>query len=117
MSQLDTVPSTEETFPIQSIVLTVSGSDAVASSPEGDDPYNILVTFSADSGNEELLQDVLQELQQLSSQQSEQIDQLLIQNELLDEEIKQTQNSGFVNVMFLGLIAGMLLMLGLWRIK
>lgn len=117
MAQLNT--DSQESFPIQSgnFVLTISGGDAVESSPEGGDPYNLIVTLSANSGNEELLQDVLEQLQQLNSQQVEQIDQLSILNEQLSEEINQTQNVGLVNAMFLGLIVGMLLLIGLWRMK
>lgn len=100
---------------------SISSGDAV--SPEADQPYSI-VCLSADPEELELLQNILAELQlvntDLTKQEArieEQMTLITEQSSLMQEQTTQIQYGDMAACMFLGFIAGAILVLGLWRGK
>ena len=82
-----------------------TGEGAAVDSPEGNSPYTVV--FSADAPDySEALQQIHEDL--LQTNQSE---QLAVSQ---DQTIKIQENTLMISI-FLGIIAGMLIMLGLWN--
>lgn len=88
----------------------VSTGDA-AESPKVDGPYNQnAVYLAADPEQTQLMQDILTELQLVNTGMTEQLVSL-------EDQTMRIENGSVAIVMFIGFIAGALLMLGFWRGK
>lgn len=91
-----------------------TGEGAAVDSPEGNSPYTVI--FSADSPDySEALQQIHEDLLQSNQYLSEQVDTLTEQLTVSQDQIVKIQENTLVISIFLGIIAGMLVMLGLWN--
>ena len=91
-----------------------TGEGAAVDSPEGNSPY--AVVFSADSLDySEALQQVHEDLLQTNQYLSEQVDTMAEQLTVSQDQIVKIQENTLMISICLGIIAGMLIMLGLWN--
>ena len=90
-----------------------SGEGAAVNSPEGNSPYTVV--FSAESPDySDILQQIHEDLLQSNQYLSDQVDTLTEQLTVSqDQVIKIQENTLMISIGF-GIIAGMLIMLGLW---
>ena len=92
---------------------TGTGESSAVNSPDGNSPYTVV--FSADSPDySEVLQQIHEDLLQSNQYLSEQVDTLTEQLSVSQDQIVKIQENTLVISIFLGIIAGMLVMLGLW---
>lgn len=90
-----------------------TGEGAAVDSPEGNSPYTVV--FSADAPDySEVLQQIHEDLLQSNQYLSEQVDTLTEQLAVSQDQIVKIQENTLMISIFLGIIAGMLVMLGLW---
>lgn len=91
-----------------------SGEGAAVNSPEGNSPYTVV--FSADAPDySEVLQQIHQDLLQTNQYLSEQADTMAEQLTVSKDQIVKIQENTLMISICLGIIAGMLIMLGLWN--
>ena len=91
-----------------------TGEGAAVDSPEGNSPYTVV--FSADAPDySEALQQIHEDLLQTNQYLSEQADILAEQLAVSQDQIIKIQENTLMISIFLGIIAGMLIMLGLWN--
>lgn len=91
-----------------------TGEGAAVDSPEGNSPYTVV--FSADSLDysetlQQIHEDLLQTNQYLSEQADTMAEQLAVSQ---DQTVKIQENTLMISI-GIGIIAGMLIMLGLWN--
>lgn len=92
---------------------TGTGDSSAVNSPEGNSPYTVV--FSADSPDySEALQQIHEDLLQSNQYLSEQVDAMTEQLTVSQDQIIKIQENTLMISIFLGIIAGMLVMLGLW---
>ena len=96
----------------------IAGSEtdegAAVDSPEGNSPYTVVFSADAPDYSEALQQiheDLLQTNQYLSEQADTMAEQLAVSQ---DQTVKIQENTLMISIC-LGIIAGMLIMLGLWN--
>ena len=91
-----------------------TGEGAAVDSPEGNSPYTVV--FSADTPDySEALQMIHEDLLQTNQYLSEQADTLAEQLAVSQDQTVKIQENTLMISIFLGIIAGMLIMLGLWN--
>ena len=91
-----------------------TGEGAAVDSPEGNSPYTVV--FSADSPDySEALQLIHEDLLQTNQYLSEQADTLAEQLAVSQDQIVKIQEDTLMISIGIGIIAGMLIMLGLWN--
>ena len=91
-----------------------TGDGAAVDSPEGNSPYTVV--FSVDAPDySELLQQISSDLSQSKEYLSMQNDILTEQSGYLQDQIVKIQENTLMISICLGIIAGMLIMLGLWN--
>lgn len=91
-----------------------TGEGAAVDFPEGNSPYTVV--FSADAPDySEVLQQIHQDLLQTNQYLSEQADTMAEQLTVSKDQIVKIQENTLMISICLGIIAGMLIMLGLWN--
>ena len=91
-----------------------TGEGAAVDSPEGNSPYTVV--FSADAPDySEALQMIHEDLLQTNQYLSEQADTLAEQLAVSQDQTVKIQENTLMISICLGIIAGMLIMLGLWN--
>lgn len=90
-----------------------SGEGAAVNSPEGNSPYTVV--FSAESPDySDILQQIHEDLLQSNQYLSDQVDTLTEQLTVSQDQVIKIQENTLLVSVFLGILAGMLFMLGLW---
>lgn len=90
-----------------------TGEGAAVDSPEGNSPYTVV--FSADAPDySEALQMIHEDLLQTNQYLSDQVDTLTEQLTVSQDQVIKIQENTLLVSVFLGILAGMLFMLGLW---
>ena len=90
-----------------------SGEGAAVNSPEGNRPYTVV--FSAESPDySDILQQIHEDLLQSNQYLSDQVDTLTEQLTVSQDQVIKIQENTLLVSVFLGILAGMLVMLGLW---
>ena len=90
-----------------------TGEGAAVDSPEGNSPYTV---FSADAPDySEALQQIHEDLLQTNQYLSEQADTMAEQLTVSKDQIVKIQENTLMISIGIGIIAGMLIMLGLWN--
>ena len=90
-----------------------TGEGAAVDSPEGNSPYTVV--FSADAPDySDILQQIHEDLLQSNQFLSDQVDTLTEQLTVSQDQIIKIQENTLLVSVFLGILAGMLFMLGLW---
>lgn len=91
-----------------------TGDGAAVDSPEGNSPYTVV--FSADASDySEALQQIHEDLLQTNQYLSEQADTMAEQLTVSKDQIVKIQENTLMISIGIGIIAGMLIMLGLWN--
>ena len=91
-----------------------TGEGAAVDSPEGNSPYTVV--FSADAPDySEALQQIHEDLLQTNQYLSEQADTMAEQLTVSKDQIVKIQENTLMISIGIGIIAGMLIMLGLWN--
>ena len=91
-----------------------TGEGAAVDSPEGNSPYTVV--FSADAPDySEALQQIHEDLLQTNQYLSEQADTMAEQLTVSKDQIIKIQENTLMISIGIGIIAGMLIMLGLWN--
>lgn len=91
-----------------------SGEGAAVNSPEGNSPYTVV--FSAESPDySDILQQIHEDLLQSNQYLSEQADTMAEQLTVSKDQIVKIQENTLMISIGIGIIAGMLIMLGLWN--
>ena len=91
-----------------------TGEGAAVDSPEGNSPYTVV--FSADAPDySEALQQIHEDLLQTNQYLSEQVDTMAEQLTVSKDQIVKIQENTLMISIGIGIIAGMLIMLGLWN--
>lgn len=91
-----------------------TGEGAAVDSPEGNSPYTVV--FSADAPDySEALQQIHEDLLQTNQYLSEQADTMAEQLTVSKDQIVKIQENILMISIGIGIIAGMLIMLGLWN--
>ena len=91
-----------------------TGEGAAVDSPEGNSPYTVV--FSADAPDySEALQQIHVDLLQTNQYLSEQADTMAEQLTVSQDQIVKIQENTLMISIGIGIIAGMLIMLGLWN--
>lgn len=90
-----------------------TGEGAAVDSPEGNSPYTVV--FSAESPDySDILQQIHEDLLQSNQYLSDQVDTLTEQLTVSQDQVIKIQENTLLVSVFLGILAGMLFMLGLW---
>lgn len=90
-----------------------TGEGAAVNSPEGNSPYTVV--FSAESPDySDILQQIHEDLLQSNQYLSDQVDTLTEQLTVSQDQVIKIQENTLLVSVFLGILAGMLFMLGLW---
>ena len=93
-----------------------TGEGAAVDSPEGNSPYTVV--FSADASDySEALQQIHEDLLQTNQYLSEQADTMAEQLTVSKDQIVKIQENTLMISIGIGIIAGILIMLGLWNGK
>lgn len=91
-----------------------TGEGAAVDSPEGNSPYTVV--FSADASDySEALQQIHEDLLQTNQYLSEQADTMAEQLTVSKDQIVKIQENTLMISIGIGIIAGILIMLGLWN--
>ena len=91
-----------------------TGEGAAVDSPEGNSPYTVV--FSADAPDySEALQQIHEDLLQTNQYLSEQADTMAEQLTVSKDQIIKIQENTLMISIGIGIIAGMLIILGLWN--
>ena len=115
-TKADTVylPVTVSSGNAEVIAGSETGEGAAVDSPEGNSPYTVV--FSADAPDYfEALQMIHEDLLQTNQYLSEQADTLAEQLAVSQDQTVKIQENTLMISIGIGIIAGMLIMLGLWN--